>query len=68
MIKNLLKTAFRNIVNKFGYTLLNILGMTLGITASLFLIMYVLDEISFDRYHEKADRILQGTVIYPGDR
>ena len=59
MLKNLLKTAFRNIINKFGYTLLNILGMTLAITASLFLIMYVLDEVSFDRYHEKGDRIFR---------
>jgi putative ABC transport system permease protein len=57
MFKNLIKTAFRNITNKFGYSLINILGMTLGITASLFLIMYVLDELSFDRYHEKVDRI-----------
>ncbi|MEE4115875.1 MAG: ABC transporter permease [Marinilabiliaceae bacterium] len=69
MIKNLLKTAFRNIVNKFGYTILNILGMTLGITASLFLIMYVLDEISFDRYHEKGDRIyrVQSYIQEPDD-
>jgi len=57
MIKNLLKTAWRNITNKFGYSLLNILGMTLAITSSLFLILYVVDEISFDRYHENADRI-----------
>ncbi len=57
MIKNILKIAFRNITNKFGYTLLNILGMTIGITASLFLILYVLDEVSFDRYHENRDRI-----------
>ncbi len=57
MIKNILKIAFRNITNKFGYTLLNILGMTIGITASLFLILYVLDEVSFDRYHDNRDRI-----------
>lgn len=57
MISNLFKTALRNITSKFGYTLLNVLGMTLAITASLFLTLYVLDEISFDRYHEKADRI-----------
>ena len=69
MIKNLLKTAFRNIKNKFGYTLLNVLGMTLGISASLFLIMYVLDELSFDRYHEKADRIyrVQSYLQEPDD-
>lgn len=57
MFKNLLKTAFRNITYKFGYSFLNILGMTLGITSALFLILYVADELSFDRYHEYGDRI-----------
>jgi putative ABC transport system permease protein len=57
MIKNLLKTAIRHILKHFGYSILNILGLTLGITSALFLIIYVADEISYDRYHEKADRI-----------
>jgi putative ABC transport system permease protein len=59
MFKNLLKSAFRNITNKFGYSFLNILGMTLGITSALFLILYVSDELSFDQYHEHADRIFR---------
>jgi putative ABC transport system permease protein len=57
MIKNLLKTAVRHILKHFGYSALNILGLTIGITSSLFLIIYVTDEVSYDRYHEKADRI-----------
>jgi putative ABC transport system permease protein len=57
MFKSLVKNAFRNITNKFGYSFLNILGMTLGITSALFLILYVTDELSFDRYHVKGDRI-----------
>jgi putative ABC transport system permease protein len=57
MFKNLMKSAFRNITNKFGYSFLNILGMTLGITSALFLILYVSDELSFDKYHENGDRI-----------
>ncbi|MFA6129174.1 MAG: ABC transporter permease [Bacteroidales bacterium] len=59
MLTNLLKTAFRNIFKKFGYSLLNILGLTLGIASALFLIMYVTDELSFDRFHVKADRIVR---------
>ncbi|MCP4314073.1 MAG: FtsX-like permease family protein [Bacteroidetes bacterium] len=59
MFKNLIKTAFRNISHKFGYSFLNILGMTLGITSALFLILYVSDELSFDRYHEHGDRIVR---------
>lgn len=57
MLKNLIKTAFRHILKHFGYSILNILGLTLGITSAIFLIIYVADEVSYDRYHEKADRI-----------
>jgi putative ABC transport system permease protein len=57
MLKNLIKTAVRHIIKHIGYSILNILGLTLGISSALFLIIYVTDEISYDRYHEKADRI-----------
>jgi len=59
MLTSLIKTAFRHIFKKFGYSLLNVLGLTLGITSALFLIMYVTDELSFDRYHDKAARIVR---------
>jgi len=57
MIKNLIKTAFRNLFKSLGYSCLNILGLTLGITSALFLLIYITDEISYDRYNEKVDRI-----------
>ena len=59
MIKNLLLVALRNIKRDKWYSLLNILGLTIGITFSLLLIFYIKDELSFDRYHEKADRIVR---------
>lgn len=57
MLKNLIKTAIRNLYKNFGYSSLNILGLTIGITSALFLIIYVSDELSYDRYNEKIDRI-----------
>jgi len=57
MIKNILLIALRNFRKDKWYSLLNVLGLTIGITFSLFLIFYVTDELNFDRYHEKADRI-----------
>ncbi|MFI5154244.1 MAG: ABC transporter permease, partial [Chitinophagales bacterium] len=57
MIKNLLLVALRNFVRDKWYSLLNILGLTIGITFSVFLIFYIKNELSYDRYHEKADRI-----------
>jgi putative ABC transport system permease protein len=59
MIKNLLLIAFRNFKKDKWYSLINVLGLTLGITFSLFLIFYIKDELSFDRYNEKADRIVR---------
>jgi len=57
MIRNLLRVAIRNFIRDKGYSLLNILGLTIGITFSVFLIFYIKDELSYDRYNEKADRI-----------
>ena len=57
MIKNLLLVALRNFKRDKWYSLLNILGLTIGITFSLFLIFYIKDELSYDRYNEKAARI-----------
>jgi len=57
MIRNLFRVALRTIQKDKAYSLLNIIGLTIGISFSLLLIFYVLDELSYDRYHEKADRI-----------
>ncbi|MCU0409065.1 MAG: ABC transporter permease [Bacteroidales bacterium] len=70
MLKNLIKTAFRHILKHAGYSVLNILGLTLGITSALFLIIYVSDEISYDNYHEKAERIyrVSSQITEPDDQ
>lgn len=57
MLKNLLTVALRNLKRYPGYSLLNVFGLVIGITFSLFLIFYIRDELSFDKYHSKADRI-----------
>ncbi|HRI22818.1 MAG TPA: ABC transporter permease, partial [Panacibacter sp.] len=57
MFKNLLPVALRNFVIDKWYSLLNILSLTIGITFSVFLIFYIKDELSYDKYNEKADRI-----------
>jgi len=57
MIKNLLLVALRNFRKDKWFSLLNVLGLTIGITFSLFLIFYIVDELNYDRYHDKADRI-----------
>ncbi|HXB42974.1 MAG TPA: hypothetical protein VNV85_02910, partial [Puia sp.] len=57
MFINYLKTAFRSLLKNKGFTTLNISGLTLGFATCLLIVFYVLDELSYDRYNEKADRI-----------
>ncbi len=57
MIKNVLRIALRNFRKDKWFSLLNIMGLTIGITFSLFLIFYVRDELSYDRFNTNADRI-----------
>lgn len=57
MFKNLLKISFRTILKDKTYSLINITGLTIGITCSLFLLMYILHEVSYDRYHLNARNI-----------
>ncbi len=59
MFKNYLKVAFRNIVKHKFFSFINILGMTIGVTACLLIALYVSDELSYDRFHEHAARIYQ---------
>ncbi len=57
MIRNYLKIAWRNLRRDKFYSFINILGLTIGITCGLLLLLYVTDELSYDRYHEKAAQI-----------
>lgn len=57
MLKNYLKVTLRSLRRQGGYTALNIIGLTVGIASSLFILLYVFYETSFDNYHEKGDRI-----------
>lgn len=57
MLRNIFKIAIRSILKDKSYSAINILGLTIGITCSLFLLMYILDEVSYDRYHTNADNV-----------
>ncbi|NER85219.1 MAG: ABC transporter permease, partial [Leptolyngbya sp. SIO1D8] len=57
MIKDYLKVTFRNLVNQKFYTSLNILGLSIGIASCLLILLYVHNELSYDTFHEKAERV-----------
>ncbi len=57
MLKNHLKIAFRNIKKHKTFSAINIVGLAVGITCSILIWLFVGHERSYDRFHEKADRI-----------
>ena len=57
MIKNFFKVALRNMWRHKSFTLINAIGLTIGIAISLLILMWIKDEVSYDRFHADADRI-----------
>ena len=58
MFKNYLKIAWRNILKNKGIFSINIIGLALGIASCLTIMLFVVDELSYDRYNEKAEEIV----------
>ncbi len=63
MLYNYLKIALRNIWKQKFYAFINIIGLTIGFVTSLFIIIYILDEFSFDMFHRDADRIYRVNLM-----
>jgi putative ABC transport system permease protein len=59
MIRNYFLTAIRNILRYKGFSFINILGLSIGIAATLLILLWVQDELSFDKFHKHADRLYQ---------
>lgn len=57
MLKNYLKTAWRNLINQKMYSLINIGGLSVAMTAVILIMMWVQNELRFDSYHPASDRI-----------
>ena len=57
MIRNYIKTAFRSLLKNKGFTFINVLGLALGLATCLLIVFYVIDELSYDRFNTKYERI-----------
>src|ERR1700743_1142327 len=57
MLKNYFKTAIRSLLRNRVYSTINILGLSLGLACAMLIILYVKDELSFDRFHANTDRL-----------
>lgn len=62
MFKNYLLTAWRIMVRQKAYTIINILGLSLGIAASMLIIIYIADELSYDKFIKDVDRMYRVTL------
>ncbi|MFP4605678.1 MAG: ABC transporter permease [Bacteroidales bacterium] len=56
MIKNYLKISWRNLKRDKSYSLINIFGLAVGIAACLMISLYIIDELSYDKFHDNSDR------------
>ncbi|TWR31364.1 FtsX-like permease family protein [Mucilaginibacter pallidiroseus] len=64
MIKNYLKTAWRNLVQNRSTSIISVAGLAVGICCFLLLATYLINELRYDRFHAKADRIVRMVFSY----
>src|SRR5664279_738601 len=64
MFNNYFKIAWRNLIKNKAFTAINIAGLAIGIATCLIIMLFVQDELSFDRFNEKADQIVR--VVFRG--
>ena len=57
MIQNYLKIAIRNLLRHKGHSFIKIFGLSIGISACILIYLFVVDELSFDKFHENGDRL-----------
>ncbi len=62
MISNYLKTSLRNMLRNKSFSIINISGLTIGLVTFLAISLYVIDEFSYDRFHENKDRIYRAVI------
>ncbi|MFW5721181.1 MAG: ABC transporter permease, partial [Bacteroidota bacterium] len=57
MFGNYIRTAWRNIIREKGYTFINIAGLSIGIASCILILLFVNDELSYDRFHKNSESI-----------
>src|SRR5450631_2121500 len=66
MLINYLKIAFRNLARHKAFSFINIAGLAIGMTCSIFILLWVRDELSYDKFHNQADQIYRLTADASG--
>ena len=64
MFRNYFKTAFRNLQKNKLYGAINVFGLTIGLSACLLIGVYIIHELSYDKFNANANRIVRATMEY----
>jgi putative ABC transport system permease protein len=64
MLKNLLRSSLRSLKNQMPYSLVNILGLTIGIVSVIILITWIVVETSYENFHKDRERIYRAAIIF----
>ncbi len=64
MFKNYLKVAVRNVLRHKGFSAINMIGLAIGIACSILIFLWIQDELSYDSFHQDADRIFMAGIEY----
>src|SRR5690348_278251 len=64
MLPGFFKLTFRYLLRQKGFSLINILGLTVGLTSCILIGLYIADELSYDSFNTQADRIVRVTMEY----
>ena len=59
MFKNYLKVAFRNLFRNKVFSIINISGFAIGMASAILILLWIRDELSYDRFHKNPDRLCQ---------
>jgi putative ABC transport system permease protein len=65
MLRNYIKIAIRNLLRHKAFSFINIFGLAIGMACTILIMLWVLDELSFDRFHEKSENIYRVTAMLP---
>src|SRR5580658_4757991 len=64
MPKNFLKLTYRQLLRHKGFSLINIIGLTIGLASCILIGLYISDELSYDSFHANAGRIARVTMEF----
>ena len=68
LIWNYFKIAFRKIRRQKGYSFINVVGLAIGMACSILILLWIQDELSYDRFHDKANQIYRVTQVRGAER